>query len=98
MSAVSLSVSVEFHRRREFGPLGRLTTKEEGFLLAIIPGLLRGRNQLESKVVKLKKDNRKVKMLIVITWILWTYFSLGWIVAGKWKKSGGEDDKNKMLV
>ncbi|KAG8387774.1 hypothetical protein BUALT_Bualt02G0056200 [Buddleja alternifolia] len=44
---------------------------------AIIPGLLRGRNQLESEVVKvkkenrkMKKENRKVKMLIVITWIL----------------------------
>ncbi|KAG8387775.1 hypothetical protein BUALT_Bualt02G0056300 [Buddleja alternifolia] len=73
MSVASLSVSVEFHRRREFGHLGHLTIQEEGFLLAetikkgscgffswydpqmsarskaIIPGLLRGRNQLESE-------------------------------------------------
>ncbi|KAG8363626.1 hypothetical protein BUALT_Bualt19G0042000 [Buddleja alternifolia] len=90
MSAASLSVSIEFHRRSEFGPLGRLTTQEEGFLLAktikkrgcgffnwydpqmcarlkaIIPGLLRGRNQLESEVLKLKKENRKALLLLVV--------------------------------
>ncbi|KAG8365732.1 hypothetical protein BUALT_Bualt17G0002500 [Buddleja alternifolia] len=65
---------------------------------AIIPGLLRGKNELEVEVCKLRERAQKLQKKLVLTWVLMFVFNVGWIsTSGYGKESDSGYVKLMML-
>ncbi|KAG8363371.1 hypothetical protein BUALT_Bualt19G0015400 [Buddleja alternifolia] len=62
-----------------------------------IPGLLRGKNELEVEVCKLRERAKKLQKELVLTWVLMFVFIVGWISASEYGK-GSDSSYVKLMM